>query len=137
MMPQERIRDIMLRTMKNLEFIYEYKKKGYEVYEVTQLINSFLGALAHPWEVYRDKLNDMSLDVAAERGWPIIKKGRKSDKEIRSLGAPVKHIRNGIAHGHVTFKADAQKEFTPSVLKINTHIGTVGASGVLSSQPKI
>ena len=136
MMPQERVIDIMRRTMKNLEFIREYKKNGCEVYEVTQLVNSFLGALAHPWEVYREKLNDMPLDVAVTHGWPTIKKELKSDKNICSLGELVQHMRNGIAHGHVTFKADRQNEINEicvedKILKITS------ASGALSSQSKI
>ena len=37
-------------------------------YEVTQLINSFLGALAHPWEIYRADLTTMSLSAAQKAG---------------------------------------------------------------------
>jgi hypothetical protein len=62
-MPHEPIRDIMHRTMNNLEFI-EAHAAADGPYEVTQLINSFLGALAHPWETYRDDLPTISLAAA-------------------------------------------------------------------------
>jgi hypothetical protein len=38
--------------MQNLKFIEEHKRRD-GPYEVTQLLNSFLGALAFPWEEYR------------------------------------------------------------------------------------
>ena len=62
MMPHEPTRDMMRRTMKNLEFI-ESHAKIYGLFEVTQLVNSFLSALAHPWEVHNRSL---SLCVAAQ-----------------------------------------------------------------------
>ena len=34
-------------------------------FEVTQLINSFLGALAHPWESLKSELNEITIDEAA------------------------------------------------------------------------
>ncbi len=49
MMPNEPLRDVMRRTMKNLEFV-ERSATPTGPFEVTQLINSFIGALAHPWE---------------------------------------------------------------------------------------
>jgi hypothetical protein len=48
MMPHEPVLDIMRRTMRNLAFIGQRVSIG-DPFEVTQLINSFLGALAHPW----------------------------------------------------------------------------------------
>jgi hypothetical protein len=46
-MPIEPVRDIMRRTMQNLKFV-EGHRGANGPYEVTQLLNSFLGALAHP-----------------------------------------------------------------------------------------
>ena len=84
MMPHESVRDIMRRTMHNLEFV-EARAGLDGPYEVTQLINSFLGALAHPWEAYRNDLTAMSLAVAHTAGWPVIAKERPSDREPDSL----------------------------------------------------
>ena len=47
MPPTEPIRDVVRRTMANLQFI-EGHASARGSYEVTQLVNSFLGALAHP-----------------------------------------------------------------------------------------
>ena len=46
-MPIEPIRDIMRGTIANLEFVETHARPN-GPYEVTQLINSFLGTLAHP-----------------------------------------------------------------------------------------
>jgi hypothetical protein len=77
MMPTEPLRDIMRRTIANLEFI-ERKATPSGPFEVTQLVNSYLGALAHPWERLRVELNEMPLGSA---GWPAIRKERDSDDD--------------------------------------------------------
>jgi hypothetical protein len=109
MMPHEPVRDIMRRTMKNLEFI-EARATADGPYEVTQLINSFLGALAHPWESLRADLNAMPLSEAVARGWPNIAKERENDVEPRSLGNLVRFMRNGVAHGNLTFLPGSEGE---------------------------
>jgi hypothetical protein len=50
MNPEQPVRDIMQWTMMNLEFIEAQPRDPRTgPFEVTQLVNSFLGALAHPW----------------------------------------------------------------------------------------
>jgi hypothetical protein len=71
MMPHEPVRDVMRRTMQNLQFVETHKDPN-GPYEVTQLLNSFLGALAHPWEKYQVELCSKSLSEAAKIGWPDI-----------------------------------------------------------------
>ncbi len=109
MMPHEPVRDIMRRTMHNLEFV-EAHARVEGPYEVTQLINSFLGALAHPWETYRDDLIAMSLAAARTAGWPAIPKERPTDREPTSLGDLVRCMRNALAHGNVEFLPGAVGE---------------------------
>jgi hypothetical protein len=99
MMPTEPLRDMMRRTMENLEFI-EGKAGPSGPFEVTQLVNSFLGALAHPWERLRADLNEMAL---GSPGWPAIRKERDSDDDPKSLGDLVRHLRNAVAHGNIEF----------------------------------
>jgi hypothetical protein len=70
MMPFEPLLDIMRRTMANLEFVEEHKSAN-GPFEVTQLLNSFLGALAHPWENLKGELNSISVVDAKREGWPI------------------------------------------------------------------
>jgi hypothetical protein len=101
MMPWEPTRDIMRRTMANLEFIEHHATKQHGPYEVTQLINSFLGALAHPWERFRDGIEEMPL--TASGGWPPLPKEPPTDTEPRSIGEALRLLRNGIAHGNIDF----------------------------------
>ena len=71
--PTKPLLDIMRRSMANLEFI-EARKSPTGPYEVTQLINTFLGALVHPFEKMQVGLNSLSLADAANQGWPIPKR---------------------------------------------------------------
>jgi hypothetical protein len=118
-MPVEPIRDIMRRTMANLAFVEQSAGPG-GPYEVTQLINSFLGALAHPWEAMQADLMTLPLAEAAKRGWPTITKERPTDIDPTSLGDLVRLMRNGFAHGNITFLPSAKGEIR--ALRIwNTH----------------
>jgi HEPN pEK499 p136 len=98
MMPHEPVRDIMRRTMHNLRFVEAHQGPD-GPYEVTQLLNSFLGALAHPWEKYHNELCAKSLAEAAATGWPKI----SSDRDPQSLGDLVRLMRNAVAHGNVDY----------------------------------
>lgn len=115
MMPHEPVLDIMRRTMVNLRYVeHQATKSG--PYELTQLINSFLGALAHPWEQYRTELNAMALASAVELSWPELRKEHESDKDPTSLGHLLQLLRNGIAHGNLTFLPDGKGQI--AALKI-------------------
>ena len=102
MMPHETILDIMRRTMANLEFVQAHATSA-GPYEVTQLINSFLGAMAHPWEHLREELDAITIDAAVSVGWPELHKERSSDRDPASLGDLIRLLRTGIAHGNLTF----------------------------------
>jgi len=73
MQPENPLLDVMNRTIYNLHFI-EDEAKNEGPYEVTQLVNSFLGALAHPWEKFKIELETISLEEAQDKGWPLVKK---------------------------------------------------------------
>jgi hypothetical protein len=103
------IRDIMRRTIVNLKFIEQCAKPD-GPYEVTQLVNSFLGALAHPWEEMQSELMALPLTEAARRGWPIIAKESPTDREPQSLGDLTRVMRNGFTHGNIHFLGDAKGE---------------------------
>jgi hypothetical protein len=111
MMPQESIRDMMLRTMENLRFIEEHAT-GKGPYEVTQLVNSFLSALAHPWEEYKQELNSMALEHAISNGWPKLKKERATDIDPSSLGDLLRLVRNSLAHGDIEYLGKSSSEIT-------------------------
>lgn len=105
MMPHEPVRDVMRRTMHNLKFVKD-RASATGPYEVTQLLNSFLGALAHPWEKYRPDLMAISLIAAQADGWPNIRKELPTDIDPSSLGKLVGLMRNAIAHGNIEFVPD-------------------------------
>ncbi len=104
-MPSEPVPEVMRRTMFNLKFIKKHQDRN-GPYEVTQLVNSFLGALAHPWETYRNDLMRLPLSEAERRGWPKVKKEQLSDRDPDSLGDLLRLVRNSFAHGNVQFLPD-------------------------------
>lgn len=115
MIPQKPILDVMKRTIFNFEFIKK-QASSEGPYEITQLINSFLGAMAHPWEQYKNELNNISLTEADKQGWPKINKELSSDKDPKHLGDLLRLIRNGIAHGNIKYFPDEDNEI--NVLQI-------------------
>lgn len=102
MMPKEPVRDMMRRTMENLRFVERHSSAS-GPFELTQLLNSFLGALAHPWEDLVGDLERISIEDAAAAGWPSIDRQLASDAPPRSLGDLLRHIRNGLAHGNIRY----------------------------------
>lgn len=107
-MPIEPLLDIMRRSKANLAFV-EARAEPEGPYEVTQLVNTFLGALAHPFEAMRDDLMSLSLaEAAALLGWPNIDRERPTDSEPESLGDLIRFLRNGFAHGNLEFLPDGQ-----------------------------
>lgn len=107
MMPHEPVLDVMRRTMANLEFIETHASSA-GPFEITQLINSFLGAMAHPWEQLKTDLDSIPIEEAISEGWPKLRKERSSDREPSTLGELVRLLRNGIAHGNIDFHPDGQ-----------------------------
>ena len=109
MIPQEPVRDVMQRTMFNLQFIEEHQAL-HGPFEVTQLVNSFLGALAHPWEQFKEELKEITLSEAEAQGWPPIHKERDTDTDPQNLGQLLRLMRNGIAHGNIEFRPDTDNQ---------------------------
>lgn len=100
-MPSDPLRDVMLRTMANLAYIEQHAGPD-GPFEVTQLINSFLGALAHPWETHKQEFGALSLADAHRMAWPSIAKEMPSDADPSSLGDLLRLMRNALAHGNIT-----------------------------------
>lgn len=108
-MPTQPVLDVMRRTMANLEFI-EANRSRKGPYEVTQLINSFLGALVHPLEEFPEDLARVPLGEAEVRGWPRIAKERPADRDPGSIAELIRFMRNAMAHGNIEFLPDALGE---------------------------
>ena len=80
-------------------------------FEVTQLVNSFLGALAHPWEQHRRHFNSLSLSKAYAEGWPSGFDHRTHPKTpVTTLGELLRHVRNAVAHGNIGYHGPAHGE---------------------------
>jgi HEPN pEK499 p136 len=105
-MPTKPLLDIMHRTMENLIFI-EMHAKPEGPYEVTQLINSFLGALAHPWEAFRADLNSLPIAKASEQGWPAISTLEGIDSDPPTLGKLIAVLRHSLVHGNIEYIPDS------------------------------
>ena len=121
-MPEETFRDLMRRTMHNLHLMdrlmVQPQGSAEPPYEFTQLINSFLGALALPRE--RD-LNTMLRKVSVEEAqandqFPVLDNlcfdhhGEDSSAicdRPENLDELIGLLRNGIAHGNMELIQDA------------------------------
>lgn len=103
-MPTEPVLDIMRRSMANLRYVEAHAGP----YEVTQLINTFLGALAHPFEAMRDDLLFLPIAEAQALGWPPFVVERPTHVEPSSIGDLIRLMRNGLAHGNIEFLSDGK-----------------------------
>ncbi len=97
---------LMYRTIHNLEFIDRHKSHG-GPFEVTQLINSFLAVVAHPWDRLLDqrKLEQIKLESRQFRecGFPVFPSLPVEGNPTRVDDAYhlLRVLRNGMAHGNM------------------------------------
>jgi len=95
--------DFILRTLKIIEqyeTFVEKKVPDAEKYEVTLLINCFVGLLILPHELHFKRNPSLSLIKLEEWGLPkdFVKSwGEKKDNE-RDIREIIRHMRNSIAH---------------------------------------
>jgi hypothetical protein len=132
MMPHVPVLDMMRRTMMNLAFVERHSAKD-GPFEVTQLINSFLGALAHPWETLKADLPSTSLAEAAAAGWPVPEQQGGRGPPPESLGELLRLLRNGIAHGNLSFLPDGRGQIQAIRIE-NYDRGRLTWRGVISVQ---
>ncbi|CAN5806374.1 hypothetical protein BH24DEI2_BH24DEI2_28730 [soil metagenome] len=92
------------RTRKNLEFIEEAKEKGRDVHPVTQLTLSLLGLIVFPKEKFLlARIEKKTLEDMKGEGWPTWKIVRDDEKSTKTLGHILRHLRNAVAHGRLSF----------------------------------
>ena len=97
--------------MSNLELIDSELKRAkaegknvdwYGPYEVTQLVNSFMGAMVHPWErvwsVDRKYSPQGTEDIQSVLSEIDVKCG-----EVKGIGETLGMFRNGFSHGNIEF----------------------------------
>lgn len=105
---------LIARTEDNLNFIFSTVEAGNHldadgkpiVFEVTQMINSFLSMLVFPWEVVFKETALRNLTPMHpkynELGFPDIKSSGPGDRQLLNLGSIIEAMRHGIAHGGIT-----------------------------------
>lgn len=104
---------LIYRTIHNYEDIW-HRRGHFGPFEVTQLINSFMGAFAHPWDRLLDtealskmKLHDKRFLECQFPVLPEIDDGIEG-KTVESVDDYLRFLRNGIAHGN--FELLSRKE---------------------------
>src|SRR3954447_14845528 len=104
-MPTEPVLEVVPRSMANLAFVESHAGPS-GPNEVTQLINTLLGALARPFDAMRDDLMSLALAEAQASGWPSIHREPPADREPSSLGDLIRLMQNALAHGNIEFLSD-------------------------------
>ena len=85
------------RTMENIELV-----KNHGGFEFMQIVNSLLGLIVFPKEQFIEKVPDLSIEEARQRGWPIPQP--LGDKEqVSDLREFVEFMRHGVAHHNIEF----------------------------------
>jgi hypothetical protein len=96
------------RTRRNLDFIEKAKSEGAQVHVVTQLTISLLGLVVFPKEkLLLDEAKTKTItDIPAE-GWPVWTITLDDPaKPTMNLADILRHLRNAVAHGRLTFTSD-------------------------------
>lgn len=105
-------KDFATITLENLYYIETAEKNGENTYEVTQLINSFLGLIVFPQEQNEERVGRVSIDpkIIDDLRLGVTENtytGRHAEVNLQNL---IYHFRNAISHGHVEPQADKDKE---------------------------
>lgn len=103
-------KDILERTMSNLEFIEKAAvspalNESAKVYEITQLVNSFLMTLLQNWDELKA---DWPYLKQAGLKWPSISTSAPSQQARQCIG----EIRNALAHGLFEFEEGQSGDIT-------------------------
>lgn len=121
MMYEEVVRDFARRTKANLSAIEQLRASGqetYEVYEVTQLVNSMLGLLVFPQQKFVERIPETPLDQLVQEEWPV-PEVRGQFKQVSNLRQLIRYLRNAIAHFNVQFLGDGEGQIR--VLRVWNH----------------
>lgn len=123
-------KDLCERTLANLDFIKDAKKKKRNVFEVTQLFNSLLGIIVNIKEHTLSEndyfclrgLYGLKLTPSLKTLWGI-----PENIESESIGTLVYDMRNSIAHIDLEFLAENKSEITSLEFHFDTKGSTRGS----------
>lgn len=94
-------------TRQNLEYVENAFKRGEDVHVVTQLATSLLGLIVFPREKhFTEQVESLGLDTLVAQGWP---RWQISKGTCETLGCLLRHLRNAVAHGRMTFSSDSRQ----------------------------
>jgi hypothetical protein len=101
------------RTRRNLEFIENALQNDptAPVHAVTQLTLSLLGIVVFPYERLDETIFYKTVTQMRGDGWfgwsIMLDKPKKAHETTRTLGDLLRHLRNAVAHGRLTFSSDS------------------------------
>ncbi|MBL7241037.1 hypothetical protein CFR78_14340 [Komagataeibacter rhaeticus] len=104
--PSDPLLDIIRRSIANLEFI-EANYETHALYEVTQLVNTFLGALIHPFE--KSSKGKQFIEHFSNKPVPIDVHYKIISEGNISYYGFLKCIRHALAHGNIRYNPDKVK----------------------------
>jgi len=110
------VRDVMDRTRRNLDVIDKLKAKNEEVWEITQLVNSFAGIVLHPWEEWEKEFRAIPFDTPQGLQWPRLESMDPDDDPVTTVGDQIRLVRNAFAHGNISFEAEGDGEISSIVI---------------------
>lgn len=107
-------RDFAARTLENLNYIETAEKNGENTYEVTQLVNSFLGLIVFPQEQDKQRVRKVSINpkIINSLCAGVMENTYTGQYEEVNLESIVYHFRNAISHGHIEPHADGYGEIS-------------------------
>lgn len=99
------------RTRRNLEFVEKAKGQGAHVHVVTQLTVSLLGLVVFPKEkLLLDQAKSKTISDMRTENWPawtiLLDDPQKPTSNLADI---LKHLRNAVAHGRLTFTSDSER----------------------------
>ncbi|ACI52469.1 hypothetical protein Gdia_2732 [Gluconacetobacter diazotrophicus PA1 5] len=103
--PSDPLLDIMRRSLINLDFI-EANYQDHGLYEVTQLVNTFLGAFIHPFEKSAKGKEFISYFRARP---PPVPFAAKTAEDFNYLEF-IYFVRHALAHGDLHYNANKIKQ---------------------------
>ena len=113
-MYDEFTKDFATRTLENLNCIETAEKNGKNTYEVTQLINSFLGLIVFPQEQDKERIRRVSIkqEIIDDLCSGVLENTYTDQHKELNLENIVYHFRNAISHGRVEPHADRNKKIS-------------------------
>ena len=107
-------RDFAVRTLENLNYIETAEENGEGTYEVTQLLNSFLGLIVFPQEQDRERVRRVSIasEIIDDLCASVTENTYTGQYKEVNLQNLIYHCRNAISHGHIEPHADRNKEIS-------------------------